>query len=708
MQAKTSFFNLGLLRNDIKRFNWLSIAFLFLLLLSLPLKIVMLYSNDFFTAYSDDIWRQARTLFDFTNSPLMLLVLMVMPVLAGCIIFNYIHNDRSVDSLHALPINRGTAYNTHVLFGLLALLLPLILNAVATLLIGHMLGIELLTWERVICFTLVSMLLVAFNFILTVAVGMGTGSSILQAVFAYISMFLPFALFALLIGNAGLFLIGLDADRYIDSAQFLLPIVHMLNYFSAPLSSGQILSYVLLIAIIYLLGLWMYKARRLEVAGSAVSFDWLKPIFVFGLMLSLSAVLGMYFCMTQNQSRAWLYFGYILGALVGFVIARIMVKKTAKIYDCDSLKQLGIFSVILLVLVLIVRFDLIGYTQHLPAEAKIKNVYVDSSFYPLTKAEKRSKPQVERYNISYPDMQLPIYSSAADIRQVYNLHQKILDSIKDGSYTSSKEASRSYYRNTAENISIRYELEDGSYLYRTYQAVDWEILRPEIDKLYQTDIYKASHKPLWLTEADRIKTVNLRPIYGYQETYISVTIADPEQIKSLLAAIKKDIAASTFIDGYRDWYLYGVEINLGIKEEELKPIAEIYQFLSFRNYHFVNWLQQQGLYEQLAILPAEVDTLVVFRDINNEVADFWANSNMKSGEDSLNQHLANKVAAQPHIKIADVQDKNMVLQNVWGIWLQEPGGDKDFYSVYIRYASGDEAVYSLPRELAPDFVEQQL
>ena len=115
MQAKTSFFNLGLLRNDIKRFNWLSIAFLFLLLLSLPLKIVMLYSNDFFTAYSDDIWRQARTLFDFTNSPLMLLVLMVMPVLAGCIIFNYIHNDRSVDSLHALPINRGTAYNTHVL-----------------------------------------------------------------------------------------------------------------------------------------------------------------------------------------------------------------------------------------------------------------------------------------------------------------------------------------------------------------------------------------------------------------------------------------------------------------------------------------------------------------------------------------------------------------------------------------------------------------
>ena len=50
----------------------------------------------------------------------------------------------------------------------------------------------------------------------------------------------------------------------------------------------------------------------------------------------------------------------------------------------------------------------------------------------------------------------------------------------------------------------------------------------------------------------------------------------------------------------------------------------------------------------------------------------------------------------------------MVLQNVWGIWLQEPGGDKDFYSVYIRYASGDEAVYSLPRELAPDFVEQQL
>ena len=150
---------------------------------------------------------------------------------------------------------------------------------------------------------------------------LGTGSSILQAVFAYISMFLPFALFALLIGNAGLFLIGLDADHYIDSAQFLLPIVHMLNYFSAPLSSGQILSYVLLIAIIYLLGLWMYKARRLEVAGSAVSFDWLKPIFVFGLMLSLSAVLGMYFCMTQNQSRAWLYFGYILGALVDFVIA---------------------------------------------------------------------------------------------------------------------------------------------------------------------------------------------------------------------------------------------------------------------------------------------------------------------------------------------------------------------------------------------------
>ena len=45
MKSKTSFFNRGVLLNDFKRFAWIGAGYLLVLLLSVPLKVFMLYSN---------------------------------------------------------------------------------------------------------------------------------------------------------------------------------------------------------------------------------------------------------------------------------------------------------------------------------------------------------------------------------------------------------------------------------------------------------------------------------------------------------------------------------------------------------------------------------------------------------------------------------------------------------------------------------------
>jgi ABC-2 type transport system permease protein len=133
MKSKTSLINRGILLNDFKRFAWIGIGYLLLLLFSTPLKIVMLYSqlkNDAVVAgvvlenggvaAIDLVNATSRFLsilqFDTNAVLLQVMSLIVIPVLTGLLLFRYLQDSQASDMVHALPVKRETIYNTHCFF----------------------------------------------------------------------------------------------------------------------------------------------------------------------------------------------------------------------------------------------------------------------------------------------------------------------------------------------------------------------------------------------------------------------------------------------------------------------------------------------------------------------------------------------------------------------------------------------------------------
>ncbi|MEG3070105.1 MAG: hypothetical protein RQM92_04015 [Candidatus Syntrophopropionicum ammoniitolerans] len=106
MKLKTSFINQGILRNDLKRFTWIGVTYLLLLLASVPLKILMWHSRE--QAQQINYIADYIRIFQFAPyPPTQIMIFIIVPVVAGLLLFRYLQDSRSADMAHALPVNRG-------------------------------------------------------------------------------------------------------------------------------------------------------------------------------------------------------------------------------------------------------------------------------------------------------------------------------------------------------------------------------------------------------------------------------------------------------------------------------------------------------------------------------------------------------------------------------------------------------------------------
>lgn len=131
MKLKT-FINQGILYNDFKSLGWFEAVCFLSLLLTVPLKIIMLYSNPEIAiaklSQDPEIFRRIFLFNDFFQ----VLLLIVAPVLAALLLFGYLQNGKAADMTHALPVKRETFYYTHILSGLIFLFIPLMSTALVS------------------------------------------------------------------------------------------------------------------------------------------------------------------------------------------------------------------------------------------------------------------------------------------------------------------------------------------------------------------------------------------------------------------------------------------------------------------------------------------------------------------------------------------------------------------------------------------------
>ena len=198
----------------------------------------------------------------------------------------------------------------------------------------------------------------------------------------------------------------------------LSPLLRIPSSGSIPLSTGELIFYILLCIALYLIGRYLYQQRKVESAGNAITFTVLRPIFKYCVTFCTMLLLGSYFYSTQ-ENIIWTYFGYLLGAGIGYFLTAILLEKSIAVFKWQQVKGLGVYTLVIIGLIGLLQVDIIGYEKRLPEMSQVENVYMDTHFHPLIyKAAMHNGTSVKPH--------LALFKDKDNIANIYNLHQEII------------------------------------------------------------------------------------------------------------------------------------------------------------------------------------------------------------------------------------------------------------------------------------------
>ncbi len=575
MSSKISFFNKGLFFSNLKRFSWACILETIVVFFCFPFNLMM--TNPTYTwlgRYSDILARNS----EYTT--LSNLTICVYAVVLAVLLFHYLHQIKMTTALHGLPVSRNVLFGSTVLSGAVLLLLPIVINVLFVFFVKA--TMEIGAWivaKSVLRWAVYAIMLSLSIFAFATFVGMFVGNPAAQFVFTYILHFLPLAVFAGIMALSQMFLYGFSTDMDIPNWILELPMMTVVHDFTDP-CGYYILLYFILAVVFFALALLAYKKRPLEQAGDVVVFDWVKPVFKYGVSLCFAVAGFLYIAAISNmETNDNLIGNTLLGALwggVGFCIAHMLVAKTWRIFSAYK----EIFGACLAVALVFVIFqsDVTGFERRVVAPEDVAYVELDG-FY------------------EFPESSI-VLKEQQGIALVSELHRA---EIERGGKT--EEGDFVIY------LRINYTLKDGSTVKRAYHAVE----SPELTAVYNNpEAIRAGHFMIY-EAADRIESMY---VYTDGEKYY---INDREQ---LLAALREDVEAMQYTPWMGDYKSVSVNSQGVIATVEEKPVSHYnleiellpdeesnsYYYNGYRHYYGV-LVEPEKMPRAYAVLAAQLPQL---------------------------------------------------------------------------------------------------
>ena len=410
MQSRTSFFNASLYKKNITRFwpLWAAVSILgslmplALLLNSLPMSI-----ND-----TTDLYYTVLT----TAAPLIGIGYALPCAIA---VWSYLHQARSVGMMHSLPIRRESLFVTGTLSGLTMFLIPYVIVGAMTILVTCVRGeVSALVVLKAVGACAGDGLL--FFSIATLA-AMVSGSAFMAVALYFVWNFLAVALEGLYNAYASGFLFGVSS-AYQGKLNFLSPAVCLLEkvqmehiYYETPEGfsrTKEILlhgywivgAYALAGAAILVLSYFLYRRRHSETAGDAVAVKALRPVFLYAVAVVSALAGGVVFYtllfsgLFNTGEYGWSFEGYrllpmllcmALGAALGYFGARMILKKSTRVFDRRGFIGCGAVLLACLVFCVGLKTDIFGAARRVPEASEVESahVIVESLDIDLTKED---------------------------------------------------------------------------------------------------------------------------------------------------------------------------------------------------------------------------------------------------------------------------------------------------------------------------------
>ncbi|ARA96814.1 multidrug ABC transporter permease [Geobacillus thermodenitrificans] len=558
--------NRAMWTQNIRQIGWIAILHLLLWLAAIVLPIALVYSQ-----YDPKVGNMPQwdSVYHISNA-LEALIAWLVPVLAAAGVLRYMHDKRSADFIHGLPIRRTELLTGQIVFGWLMLVVPLVM--VALVAIGCLYGLDLpwrLKAADVWHWFGETIVIETFIFALGIAVGILVGQSVLHVVLTNIFLFFPAGMLVLIYKNLSLLLSGFPDIHYYLSTELerlVIPIRYVM-LMDQPMSAGEIGLLLLLSLLFFAIAVWLYERRPTEAAGQALAFRALRPLFVYGVAFCTWLVGGFYFGEVERQ-WGWIVFGYVTFSLLGYAIAQMVIAKTWRVFH--RWKGYVAFIGVMVVLSFIIRADLTGYEQRVPAEADIKQVYFGQSTMNFERPE-----QIGRSFVEYDQF----LRTKENIEAVRAFHEQLTHDQPSPSHLSN-----------VQRVVIGYVLKDGTRLIRCYE-VPLESYMTHFRRIMESKEYKQQYYLLLRPSGySPIREVTIRNMNTGQPVLV---LAEPKGIEAFIEALKQDLWNEPVENIIMGREVYG-EIEL------LQSDGDTLYFSINADYvHVRQWLEQQKVWNKL-------------------------------------------------------------------------------------------------------------
>lgn len=551
------------------------------------------------------------------QQPFYLFAHLLFPVITAVIIFRYLQGISSVSVMHALPFTRMKLYNSSFVSGLILTLSPILLNGLILLLIskpaynqywtdtGMMTNkVNLFARADILNWIWVSVVMVAVIYAVSVFAGIVTGNSLMHFAMAGFFNFIIPSLYALCIAYFSHFLYGFDAsgnwwEFCVKISPFTEAIANEGNF-----SAGVTVYYILTFLVMTVLTAFLYTRRKLEHATDSLAFGFMEPIICYLISFLGMTALGFYFIML-GQSDVYMYAGLAAGTLIFFIIGQMIVKKTPRIFNRNSLKSFAIYALIAIVFIVGLRADLTGFEKRVPKAKNIDSFILEENFDYQQKYGSRS----------YRSALGLQFKEEANKQAAIALHQSILDNRDRFEHVGQNGETR--YNTYQSRLYFKYNPEKTFSANRAYM-VDYDFFKssPHLKQLYESKEFKDHYSLKQNLQYERLRNLVVTAETPYSTP---ITISSLEDMNELMDCLERDLQDQTFEDMVSLRHSYAlVAINYTYKDPLSDMPERIWEGSQTVNVtenfaHTIQWLEDHGYTEGLELPADQVEYIALYR-----------------------------------------------------------------------------------------------
>ena len=404
MKSATSCFKIpmSVVKEDLRRFKAVPILALlgYIIFTIVPILLNYRWYED--ETYVNNLYSVVNNLVE--NHGLALANSIWLPIAAGIMVFSYMQKKGSSVASHALPFTRGQFFRGHVLSGTIMTFVPVILCGIILLIISKpiymtgngdvfttaemasSLGLSksaidgadnLFSASVILRWAGENLVQVFYIFAVTVFAGMVTGTTIHHFIAACgFNAIAPLMAFLTGVYECKYYFGMTDNWEIVEVDRFSPTLYLACN---GKMSMKAALVFILISIVILAASLCLYRLRKLERVSEGVVFKPMGMIItlLFGF-LAMSATNLIFTELFNENSVGFEIISYVVGALIGIVIARMIITKSLKIFDKEFVKSIVIYAVLAGIFFAILGFDLFGVEKKVPENNQFDSVEVQN------------------------------------------------------------------------------------------------------------------------------------------------------------------------------------------------------------------------------------------------------------------------------------------------------------------------------------------